>query len=183
MRNSNNNTKRRNEDILNRDIRSKEVRLIDENGENHGTVATKDALNRAEGLDLDLVLISPNANPPVAKIIDYGKYRFEKQKKQKENKANQKKVSIKEVRLSPTIDKHDFEVKIKQAHKFLEKGDKVQFTLRFRGRMIVHRELGLEIINRAIEEVSDIANVDQKAKLDGRRLFAVVSPAVNKTKK
>ncbi len=175
MRNNNNGNKK-NEDILNDKIRTKEVRLIDETGENHGTILTSEALRRAEEVELDLVLISPNTNPPVAKIIDYGKYRFEKQKKQKENKANQKKVTLKEVRLSPTIDKHDFEVKLKQARKFLEKGDKVQLTLRFRGRMIVHRELGLDIINRAIEELDDIANVDQKAKLEGRRLFAVVSP-------
>lgn len=172
----NNNKSKKQQGILNDKIRSKEVRLIDETGENRGVVLTQDALKRAEDNDLDLVLISPNSNPPVAKIIDYGKHKFEQQKRKKEQQSNQKKVSTKEVRLSPTIDTGDFDVKIRQARKFLEKGDKVQFALRFRGRMITHNEIGREVINRAVAEVSDIADVEQRAKMDGRRMFAVVAP-------
>lgn len=173
----NNNKGRKPQDIINDKIRAKEVRLIDETGENRGVVSTQDALKRAEDNELDLVLISPNSNPPVAKIIDYGKHKFEQQKRKKEQQANAKKTTTKEVRLSPTIDKGDFEVKIKQARRFLEKGDKVQFALRFRGRMITHNEIGREVINRAVEAVSDIADVEQKAKMDGRRMFAVVAPS------
>ncbi|WOO86625.1 translation initiation factor IF-3 [Mollicutes bacterium LVI A0039] len=171
-----NNKGRKSQDIMNDKIRSKEVRLIDETGENQGVVATKDALKRAEDNELDLVLISPNSNPPVAKIIDYGKHKFEQQKRKKEQQANQKKTTTKEVRLSPTIDKGDFEFKMKQAHKFLEQGNKVQFALRFRGRMITHNEIGRDVINRAVEAVSDVAEVEQRAKMDGRRMFAVVAP-------
>ncbi len=171
-----NNKGRKNQDIINEKIRAKEVRLIDETGENVGVVNTRKALERAYDVDLDLVLISPNSNPPVAKIIDHGKHKFEQQKRKKEQQANQKKTTTKEVRLSPTIDKGDFEVKIKQARKFLEKGDKVQFSLRFRGRMITHNEIGFEVVNRAVDAVSDIADVEQRAKMDGRRMFAVVAP-------
>lgn len=171
-----NNKGRKNQDIINDKIRSKEVRLIDETGENRGVVSTSDALKRAEDNELDLVLISPNSNPPVAKIIDYGKHKFEQQKRKKEQQSNQKKTTTKEVRLSPTIDVGDFDVKMKQARKFLANGDKVQFALRFRGRMITHNEIGREVINRAVDAVSDVSDVEQKAKMDGRRMFAVVAP-------
>lgn len=163
-------------EILNNKIRSSDVRLIDDQGVNKGTVPTKDALEMAQKVELDLVLISPQASPPVAKIMDYGKYKFELQKKKKENKSKQHKVSTKEVRLSPTIDQHDFEVKIRQAIKFLEKGDKVQFVLRFRGRMITHKELGYDVISKAIKAVELYSEVDQRAKMDGRKMFAIVVP-------
>lgn len=178
---SNYNQKRNSKDsILNEGIRAKEVRLIDAEGNQAGIVATKDALLMAEEADLDLVLVSPNAEVPVAKIIDYGKVKFEQQKKAKENRQNQKNAQLKEVRVSPTIDKHDFEVKIKQARKFLSKGDKVQFSLRFRGRMITHAEIGRDVMNRVLEELKDEVNVDQYPKMDGRKMFLVVSPIKKK---
>lgn len=173
---------KKDEPIMNEKIRAREVRLIDENGEQVGVVNTQEALKRAESVDLDLVLISPNAEIPVAKIINYGKFRYEQQKKQKENKANQVHNTLKEVRVSPTIDKHDFEVKMKQARKFLSKGDKVQFSLRFKGRMITHAEIGRAVMERILEELKDEVTVDQYPKMDGRRMFLVVSPVKKNTK-
>ena len=167
---------RKKETIMNEKIRNKEVRLIDENGEQAGVVATAEALKRAESLDLDLVLISAAADIPVAKIIDYGKYAYEQQKKLKENKANQKQVSVKEVRVSPTIDIGDYNTKLAQARKFLAKGHKVQFSLRFKGRMITHSELGRNTMNRILEDLKDEVIVDQFPKMDGRKMFLVVSP-------
>ncbi len=173
--------KRNNEShLVNEGIRAREVRLIDAEGNQAGIVETKRALEMAYEADLDLVLVSPNAEVPVAKIIDHGKAKFEQQKKAKENKQNQKHAQLKEVRVSPTIDKHDFEVKLKQARKFLEKGDKVQFSLRFRGRMITHAEIGRDVMNRILEELDGEVNVDQMPKMDGRRLFLVVSPIKKK---
>ena len=169
------------ESIINEYIRAREVRLILANGDQFGVVETKKALVMAQEAELDLVLISPNAQIPVAKIIDYGKYRYEQQKKDKENKANQKKTTLKEVRLSPTIDKHDYETKLANAKKFLAHGDKVQFSLRFKGRMITHSEFGREVLNRVIADLKDEVVVDQYPKMDGRRMFLVVSP-INKVK-
>lgn len=165
-----------NQDIMNEKIRAKEVRLIDETGENVGIVLTAKALEQAENNDLDLVIISQGSTPPVAKIMDYGKFRFEQQKKKKENIKNQKKTTIKLLRLSPTIDKHDLEMKVNQARKFLEKGNKVQFALRFRGRMITHNEFGVQVINEAITMLEDVCEVEQKPKMDGRQMFALVAP-------
>lgn len=173
--NNNNNNKKQNV-IMNERIRVKEVRLIAEDGENIGVVLTSEALNRAYDNDLDLVLMSPDAKPPVAKIIDYGKYKFELQKKKRESSQKQKKIVLKEVRLSPTIDGHDFEVKMKQATKFLSQGNKVQFSLRFRGRMITHNEIGMKVINRAIEHLEEISDVESKAKMDGRKCYAIIVP-------
>ena len=167
---------RKKETIMNEKIRNKEVRLIDENGEQAGVVETSVALRRAEDLDLDLVLISANGDVPVAKIIDYGKYAYEQQKKLKENKANQKQVSVKEVRVSPTIDIGDYNTKLAQARKFLEKGHKVQFSLRFKGRMITHSEFGRNTMNRILEDLKEEVVVDQYPKMDGRKMFLVVSP-------
>ncbi len=176
QRRNNNNNNRKNTAIMNEQIRAKEVRLIDENGEQAGIVNTSDALKRAELAELDLVLISPNAEIPVAKIIDYGKFIYEQQKKLKENKASQKQVSMKEVRVSPTIDIGDYNTKIAQARKFLEKGYKVQFSLRFKGRMITHSEFGRKTMNRIMEDLKDEVVVDQMPKMDGRKMFLVVSP-------
>lgn len=166
----------KNNAILNEQIRSKEVRLISETGEQLGIIATSEALSRAQDVNLDLVLVSPNGDIPVAKIIDYGKFKYEQQKKLKEAKSKQVKVSIKEIRVSPTIDNHDYETKINNAKKFLSKGDKVQFTLRFRGRMITHQEFGREIMKRVIVDLGDSVNVDVAPKMDGRRMFLIVSP-------
>lgn len=176
------NSKPKNEAIMNEKIRAKQVRLILENGDQHGVVDTKAALKLADEAQLDLVLISPNSDIPVAKIIDYGKYRYHQQKKDKENKAAQKKTTLKEIRLSPTIGQHDYDTKLAMAKKFLEKGDKVQFSLRFRGRMITHSEIGRNVLNRAIEDLKPDIMVDQFPKMDGRRMFLIVSP-INKDKK
>ena len=173
---NNNQNARKNMAIMNEKIRAKEVRLIDENGEQAGIVSTPEALKMAEAVDLDLVLISPNAEVPVAKIIDYGKFVYEQQKKVKENKANQKTVSMKEVRVSPTIDIGDYNTKMAQARKFLDKGFKVQFSLRFKGRMITHSEFGRKTMNRILEDLKDEVTVDQYPKMDGRKMFLVVSP-------
>ncbi len=178
--NYNNQRKNSKDSILNEGIRAKEVRLIDADANQVGIVPTKEALKMAQDAELDLVLVSPNAEIPVAKIIDYGKVKFEQQKKAKENRQNQKNAQLKEVRVSPTIDKHDFEVKIKQARKFLSKGDKVQFSLRFKGRMITHSEIGRDVMNRVLEELKDEVNVDQYPKMDGRKMFLVVSPIKKK---
>ena len=180
MRNNNRRNNKKDQTIMNERIRAKEVRLIDENGDQAGVIDTREALIKAENVGLDLVLISPNANPPVAKIIDYGKYKYDQEKKKKEAKAKQKKIVVKEVRLSPTIDEHDYQTKLNNAKKFLAKGNKVQFSLRFRGRMITHSEFGYEVMNRVVEDLGDEVTVDQKPKMDGRKMFVLVSPVNTK---
>ncbi len=170
----------RRDSILNGAIRAREVRLIDENGEQQGVINTRKALGMAEEAGLDLVLVSPNADIPVAKIIDYGKYKYEQQKRAKEAKAKQTKITLKEVRVSPTIGQGDYETKLKQARKFLSKGDKVQFSLRFKGRMITHKEIGRQVLERILEDLQDEVTVDQRPKMDGRKMFLVVSPIKKK---
>ncbi len=170
----------RRDSILNGAIRAREVRLIDENGEQQGVINTRQALQMAETAGLDLVLVSPNADIPVAKIIDYGKYKYEQQKRAKEAKAKQTKITLKEVRVSPTIGSGDYETKLKQARKFLSKGDKVQFSLRFKGRMITHKEIGRQVLERILEDLKDEVTVDQRPKMDGRKMFLVVSPIKKK---
>lgn len=166
--------------ILNEAIRAREVRLIDENGDQAGVVNTRKALEMAKEAGLDLVLVSPNADVPVAKIIDYGKFKYEQQKRAKEQKAKQTKVTLKEVRVSPTIDKGDYTTKLNQARKFLAKGDKVQFSLRFKGRMITHKEIGRQVLERVMEDLKDEVVIDQRPKMDGRKMFLVVSPIKKK---
>ncbi len=170
----------RRDSILNDAIRAREVRLIDENGEQQGVVNTRQALQMAAEAGLDLVLVSPNADIPVAKIIDYGKFKYEQQKRAKEAKAKQTKITLKEVRVSPTIGQGDYDTKLKQARKFLEKGDKVQFSLRFKGRMITHKEIGRQVLERILEDLKDEVQVDQHPKMDGRKMFLVVSPIKKK---
>ncbi len=162
--------------FVNGAIRAREVRLIDENGNQQGVINTRKALEMAEEANLDLVLVSPNADIPVAKIIDYGKYKYEQQKRKKEQKQKQTKIVVKEVRVSPTIDKGDYETKLRQARKFLSKGDKVQFSLRFKGRMITHKEIGRQVLEQVMEDLKDEVTVDQRPKMDGRKMFLVVSP-------
>ncbi len=162
--------------FVNGAIRAREVRLIDENGNQQGVINTRKALEMAEEANLDLVLVSPNADIPVAKIIDYGKYKYEQQKRKKEQKQKQTKIVVKEVRVSPTIDKGDYETKLRQARKFLSKGDKVQFSLRFKGRMITHKEIGRQVLEQIMEDLKDEVTVDQRPKMDGRKMFLVVSP-------
>ncbi len=162
--------------LINEQIRDKEVRVIDENGVQLGIMSVKEALRIAEEKKLDLVKIAPHANPPVCKIMDYGKYKFELAKKEKEAKKNQKVINVKEVRLTTTIEDHDFNVKVKNAIRFLQDGDKVKVSIRFRGREVLHPEIGEEIINKFIEMVKDYGIVEKKPKLDGKNLTAVIAP-------
>lgn len=127
-------------------------------------------------MNLDLVLVAPNAKPPVARIMDYGKFRFEQQKKEKEARKNQKTISLKEVRLSPTIDEHDFNTKLRNAIKFLEKGDKVKASIRFKGRAITHKEIGQRVLVRFAEECKEVATVETAPKMDGRSMFLILAP-------
>ncbi len=171
-----------NRDIINEQIRANELLVISSSGEQLGVISKKDALNKAYEEELDLVLISPGAKPPVAKIMDYGKFKYEKQKKDKENKQKQrqKAVNLKLIRVSPTIDSHDYNTKIKQATKFLNKGDKVQFSIRFKGRMISHSELGLEVLNKIIDELKDISVVEQRPKIDRRKMYNTLASNIKK---
>lgn len=167
--------------ILNDQIRAREVRLINEDGEQVGVVTKAEALRQANVASLDLVLISPNAKPPVARIMDYGKYRFEQQKKVKESRKKSKTVSIKEIRLSPTIEGNDFNTKLKHARKFLTKEEaKVRVSIRFRGRAITHKELGREVLEKMAEATSDIATVISKPKMEGRSMFLMLAPKSDK---
>lgn len=166
--------------FVNENIRARELRVIDSEGEQLGVLSKDEALDKAEQAGLDLVLVSPNAKPPVARIMDYGKYRYEQQRKEREQRQNQKQVNLKEVRLSPTIEKNDFETKLRQARKFLGKGDKVKASIRFRGRAITHKEIGREVLERFAEELKDIAEVEQRPKMEGRSMSLQMAPATDK---
>ena len=166
--------------MVNDGIRARELRVITDTGEQLGVKTKQEALNIAEQANLDLVLVSPNSNPPVARIMDYGKYRFEQQKKEREARKNQKVITIKEVRLSPTIDENDFLTKLKAAQKFLSKGDKVKAAIRFKGRAITHKEIGQRVLERLAEQLADVAVVEQKAKMDGRSMFLMLAPKTEK---
>jgi len=162
--------------MVNDGIRARELRVITDDGEQLGVMSRQDALKRAELANADLVLVSPQAKPPVAKIMDYGKFKFEQQKKQREQRKNQKIVNIKEVRLSPSIDDNDFNTKLRNAIKFLEKGDKVKASIRFKGRAITHKEVGQKVLERLVEATADIAVVEQRPKMDGRSMFLQLAP-------
>ena len=162
--------------MVNEGIRAREVRLIDQNGEQLGIKTKFEALEIAARANLDLVLVAANAKPPVARIMDYGKHRFEQQKKDKEARKNQKVISLKEVRLSPTIDEHDFNTKLRNAIKFLEKGDKVKASIRFKGRAITHKEIGQRVLVRFAEECKEVATIESHPKMDGRSMFLVLAP-------
>lgn len=167
---------------MNDQIRAKEIRLISSSGDQMGIVSTQDALYQAENEGLDLVLISAQATPPVAKIMDFAKFKFEQKKKQKEQKKNQSIISIKGIRLSPVIDKNDFDTKLRQAIKFLEKGDKVKVSIRFKGRMITHQDVGRQVMDDFAEATKEVAVVEQKAKMDGRQMFLQLAPIKKKEK-
>ncbi|MDF7639174.1 translation initiation factor IF-3 [Lactobacillus sp. ESL0791] len=170
--------------ILNDRIRARELRLINEDGEQVGVVTKTEALRQADVAGLDLVLISPNAKPPVARIMDYSKYRFEQQKKLKESRKKSKTVSVKEIRLSPTIEGNDFDTKLKHVQKFITKeGAKVRVSIRFRGRAITHKELGRDVLEKMAEATSDIATVISKPKMEGRSMFLMLAPKSDKNKK
>ncbi len=159
----------------NRQIRAKEVQLIGENGEKAGVVSFEDAITQAEEKNLDLVLVSPNANPPVCKIMNYGKYKFEQAKKEKEAKKKQKVLEIKEIRVTPNIEEHDFSFKAKNARKFLEDGNKVKITVRFRGREVNNSKSGEVVLNKFIEELEEVSVVEKQPKLEGRNMFTILA--------
>jgi translation initiation factor IF-3 len=161
---------------INEEIREKEVRLVDVEGEMLGIMPAKDALKLAVTKNLDLVKIAPQANPPVCKIMDYGKYKFELAKKEKEAKKKQKVIDIKEIRVSPAIEEHDFDFKSRNAQKFLQDGDKVKITVRFRGRELNHTALGEKILERFAENLKECGVVEKKPKLEGRNMIMVVAP-------
>ena len=157
--------------MINEQIRDREIRLIGQNGEQLGIMSARDAYLKAQEAGLDLVKIAPTAKPPVCKIIDYGKYRYELARKEKEAKKKQKTIDVKEVRLSPNIDKNDLNTKINQARKFLSKGDKVKVTLRFRGRELAHVNSSKVILEEFAEQLSDVAVVDKQPKFEGRSMI------------
>jgi len=161
---------------INRDIRVPDVQLIDQDGQNRGVVASLEALQMAEEAGLDLVEIVPNANPPVCKILDYGKFRFTEQKKAAEARKKQKVVEVKEIKLRPGIDDHDYEVKMRAMRRFFEEGDKVKVTLRFRGREMAHQDLGYRLLTRVKEETTTFAKVELEPSMEGRQMIMVLSP-------
>lgn len=162
--------------IINDQITAKEVQVIDQNAQSLGTKSINEALELAYENDLDLVMVSPNAVPPVCKIMDYGKYRFDQMKKEKESKKNQKTMETKEIRVTPNIETHDFEFKSKNIKKFLANGDKVKITVRFRGREVNNSAMGEKVLNKFVEELSDVANLDKKPVLEGRNMSIILSP-------
>ena len=161
---------------MNEDIRVREVRLIDENGDNVGVVPIADALARAMAAGLDLVEISPDANPPVTKVLDYGKYKYQEQKKAAEARKRQKIVEIKEIKMRPSIDDHDYDVKMRSMKRFFDDGDKVKVTLRFRGRELSHQELGWQVLQRVKADTEPHAKVESEPRMEGRQMVMVLAP-------
>ena len=168
---------------INEDIRDKEVRLISSDGQQLGIMSSRDALAVAAKAGLDLVKISPKATPPVCKVMDYGKYRFEQSKREKEAKKNQHVVEIKEIRMSPSIDVGDLNTKLRNANKFLAAGNRVKVTVRFRGREMAHTNIGEELLKKFAESCAEIASLDRKPKLEGRHMTILLSPKVSKEPK
>jgi translation initiation factor IF-3 len=161
---------------INNRIESREVRLIDESGENRGVVPTRQALIMAEEAGLDLVEISPDARPPVCKILDYGKYKFQEQKRANEARKKQKVIEIKEIKMRPMIDDHDYDVKMKAIKRFFGEGDKVKITLRFRGREMAHQELGIQLLDRVKTDIGALAKVESEPRSEGRQIVMVLAP-------
>jgi len=152
------------------------VRLVGADGEMIGVVHIRDALRAAEEAGLDLVEVSPNAEPPVCKILDYGKYKYELQKKKNEARKKQKVIDVKEIKLRPNIDDNDYQVKLRNARRFIEEGDKVKVTMRFRGREMAHQELGMDVLVRVRDELEALAKVEQMPKVEGRQMIMVLAP-------
>lgn len=167
------------ENLINEQIRAKEVRLIGESGEMIGVVSFKEAMQKAEEAEVDLILISPNANPPVCRLSDYGKFRYEQMRREKEAKKKQRTVELKEVRLSPNIEENDLNTKVGAARKFLEKGDRVKVTLRFRGREMAHMQSSKHILDDFAEKLAEIATVEKPAKVEGRSMAIVLAKKNN----
>ena len=160
---------------INQNIRAREVNLIDEQGQKLGTMELRKAQEIADEKKLDLVLVAPNGKPPVCKIMNYGKYKFEQAKKEKEARKKQKTFELKEIRVTPNIEEHDFGFKSKNARKFIEDGSKVKITVRFRGRKINNSKIGESVLNKFIEELEDVAQVEKKPLLEGRNMFIILS--------
>ena len=157
-------------------IRAPQVRCIDPDGEQLGVLDTRDAISKAEDFGLDLVEVQPNVDPPVCKILDYGKYKYEAQKRANEARKKQKIIEVKEIKLRPNIDEHDYQVKMRNVVKFLSSGDKVKVTLRFRGREMAHQELGANVLTRVREETDEIAKIEAMPKMEGRQMIMVLAP-------
>jgi translation initiation factor IF-3 len=161
---------------INEEIRAREVQLIDTTGDNKGAVPIETALSMAEAAGLDLVEIAPNSSPPVCKILDYGKYKFQAQKKAAEARKKQKVVEVKEIKLRPMIDDHDYDVKMRSMKRFFEEGDKVKITLRFRGREMAHQELGYKLLNRVKEDTGSFAKIESEPRFEGRQMVMMLAP-------
>lgn len=177
---NNKNAKREPKDLVNEDIRFKEVLVIDQNGEKLGVMSRTDALNKAYDAELDLICVAANSEPPVCRILDYGRYRFEAQKKAREAKKKQHVTEMKALRVSPVIDQHDFDTKLKRARGWIEEGQRVKIDMRFRGRMITRQEVGREIMNKFTEQISDIASVEKAPSMEGNTMSVVFSPKKGK---
>jgi translation initiation factor IF-3 len=161
---------------VNTEINVTRVRLVDAHGQMVGVVGRNEALDMAADAGLDLVEIAPNADPPVCKILDYGKFKYEEQKKKNEARKKQKIIEVKEIKLRPSIDDHDYEVKMRSMNKFIEEGDKVKVTMRFRGRELAHQELGMNVLMRVRDDLESIAKVEQMPRMEGRQMTMVVAP-------
>lgn len=161
---------------VNRDIDARTIRLVGEDGAMVGVVSLQEGLEMAEKAGLDLVEVSPNADPPVCKILDYGKFKYEQQKKKAEARKKQKVIEVKEVKLRPNIDDNDYMVKMRNMRRFLEEGDKVKVTMRFRGREMAHQDIGMRVLDRVRQELDDLAKVEQLPKMEGRQMIMVVAP-------
>lgn len=168
---------------INEEIHIREVRVTGANGEQLGIMLTRDALRMAEDLHLDLVEVAPKARPPVCRIMDFGKYRYEQQKREKEARKKQKIVTVKEVKLRPNIEQHDFDVKLKNAQRFIEEGNKVKVTIMFRGRELSHPEIGSGILDRIAKALVDVVSIERSAKLEGKNMTMILSPKAQNTKK
>jgi len=165
---------------INEKIRVREVRLIDEKGNQIGIVPTTEALEKARDAGLDLIEVAPQANPPVCKILDYGKYKFEQEKKLRETKKNQKQIKMKEIRMQPKIEEHDLQFKTKHIQEFLEEGNKVKVTIRFRGRELAHTELGRDVLDKILEMIDTPFSVDKQPAMEGRFMSMIISPKSKK---
>ena len=161
---------------INEMINSRSVRCIDPDGEQLGILSIDEAMNKAEELGLDLVELQPNADPPVCKILDYGKHKYQAQKRANEARKKQKIIEVKEIKLRPNIDQHDYQVKMKAVRKFIDGGDKVKITLRFRGREMAHVELGTDLLSRVQEDIDDFAKIESMPKMEGRQMTMILAP-------
>ncbi len=170
-------SKRSNEPRINQFIQANQVRVVTDSGDQLGVLTLREALDAAELRGLDLVEIAPQSSPPVCKIMDYGKHRFESQKKQKESRKKQKVIKLKEVKLRPNVGEHDYQVKLKNGRRFIEAGDKVKVSLRFRGREITHDDIARELMARYAGDLEDIAKIEQQSKMEGRQMVMILVPA------